>query len=47
MKKILLICLLLSGCAAVKDAHNEFRREVHGFNVEFARVFLNKEIENE
>ena len=45
MKKLLLLCFLLSGCAAVKDARNEFDQEIHGFKVEFARVFLKKEIE--
>ncbi len=44
MKKLILICLLLSGCASIKEAKNEFRREVNGFKSEFSRVFLKKEV---
>ena len=45
-----LICLcsiFMIGCSTIKEAKNEFDREVNGFKVEFARVFLKKEIESE
>ena len=46
MKKVLvMVVLCLPGCASVSEARAEFDREVHGFKVEFARVFLKKEIE--
>lgn len=48
MKKLLLVCLLLSGCSTVQkvtaDASNEFKKEVNGFKADFSRVFLKKEV---
>lgn len=44
MKKLILICLLLSGCASIKEAKSEFKREVNGFKADFSRVFLKKEV---
>jgi len=44
MKKLILICLLLSGCSSIKEAKNEFKKEVNGFKADFSRVFLKKEV---
>ena len=44
MKKLILICLLLSGCASIKEAKNEFKNEINGFKADFSRVFLKKEV---
>lgn len=42
------LAVVLSGCStvknSVKEAHNEFRREVDGFRSEWARVILKKEV---
>jgi uncharacterized protein YceK len=45
MKKLcLLILILLNGCAIIKDAHTEMKREFDGFNREWARVILKQEV---
>ena len=43
--KIILIALAmcLTACSTVKEAHNEFRKEIDGFNREWARVILKQE----
>lgn len=41
---ILLSVLYITGCAVVKDAHNEFRREIVGFKTEWDRVILKKDV---
>ena len=44
MNKLCLIVLVsLSGCAVVKDAHTEMKKEFDGFNREWARVILKQE----
>ena len=35
--------LTLTACSTVKEAHNEFRKEIDGFNREWARVILKQE----
>jgi hypothetical protein len=43
--KIILIalCASLTACSTVKEAHNEFRKEIDGFRSEWARVILKQE----
>jgi hypothetical protein len=40
-----IIALSLTACSTVQEAHNEFRKEIDGFNREWARVILKKEID--
>jgi hypothetical protein len=48
MKYLICLCVVcVTGCSTIKEAKSEFDREVNGFRVEFARVFLKKEIESE
>lgn len=50
MNKLVLIlfCLLyINGCAVIKDAHNEFRKEMVGFKTEWDRVILKKDVSQE
>jgi hypothetical protein len=48
MKYLICLCVIfVAGCSTIKEAKSEFDREVNGFRVEFARVFLKKEIESE
>lgn len=41
---ILALCLHLTACSTVKEAHSEFRKEIDGFRSEWARVILKKEV---
>ena len=44
MKKLsILILILLNGCAVIKDAQTEMKKEFDGFNREWARVILKQE----
>lgn len=37
------LAMCLTACSTVKEAHNEFRKEIDGFNREWARVILKQE----
>lgn len=38
-----IITLSLTACSTVKEAQDEFRKEIDGFNREWARVILKQE----
>jgi hypothetical protein len=40
---LIALAMFLTACSTVKEAHNEFRKEIDGFNREWARVILKKE----
>jgi len=40
---IFILLINLTACGTVKEAHNEFRKEIDGFRAEWARVILKQE----
>ena len=44
---IILCCTTLTGCAIVKDARSEFRKEMVGFKDNWDRYILKKDAVNE
>ena len=40
---ILVVLTNLAACSTVNEAHEEFRKEIDGFNREWARVILKQE----
>lgn len=37
------LVMCLTSCSTIKEAHNEFRKEIDGFRSEWARVILKQE----
>ena len=46
MKRLLLICLLLSGCSSIKEAKNEFKNEINGFAFDLLTFSFTAQNEN-
>jgi hypothetical protein len=44
---ILLSIMYITGCAVVKDAHTELRKEIVGFKTEWDRVILKKDVSHD
>jgi hypothetical protein len=48
MKYLSILCLIcIPGCTTFQEAQKDMKRDIDGFKVEFARVFLKKDIEKE
>ena len=47
MRGLIIFSIFLCGCTTFQEAQKDMKRDIDGFKVEFARVFLKKDIEKE